>query len=128
MSYAWLHAHVGHTRVIMRQRAWHALFSRQLQTRRVEIGMAKSPRDRHWFRTSRLMWLVLIVWAFLAFAVHLLVSPLNQLRFLGYPLGYYVAAQGSFGAFAMLVVWFSRRQDRIDREALQAEEQERPSS
>lgn len=39
------------------------------------------------------MWLVLLVWAFFAFAVHLLVSPLNQLRFLGYPLGYYLAAR-----------------------------------
>ncbi|MCA1243593.1 DUF4212 domain-containing protein [Stappia stellulata] len=87
-------------------------------------GRANTPggRDRIWWhRTLRLAAVVLGLWAVFGFAVHGLVVPLNSLVIAGFPLGFYMAAQGSLIAFVVLVFWFSARQDRIDREAGVAE-------
>jgi putative solute:sodium symporter small subunit len=87
-------------------------------------GRADTPggRDRiRWHRTTRLAAIVLALWGIFGFAVHGLVVPLNTLVIAGFPLGYYMAAQGSLVVFVILVFWFSARQDRIDREAGVAE-------
>jgi putative solute:sodium symporter small subunit len=46
------------------------------------------------------------------------VVPLNtiQLPILGFPLGFYMAAQGSLIAFVVILFVFARQQDKIDRE------------
>ena len=41
---------------------------------------------------------------------------LNGASFLGFPLGFYMAAQGSLIVFVVLIFWFARTQDKIDRE------------
>ncbi|SDT94296.1 DUF4212 domain-containing protein [Stappia sp. ES.058] len=87
-------------------------------------GRAKTPKRRHqpwWRRTVRLALIVMALWAVFGFAVHGFVVPLNTLTVAGFPLGFYMAAQGSLIAFVGLVFWFSARQDRIDREAGVAE-------
>ena len=77
--------------------------------------MAK--RHRYWWRTSRLMWGMVAVWAVFGFAVPMFAPLLNQLKFLGFPLGFYMAAQGSLIAFVAMLFWFNWRQDKIDNGA-----------
>ena len=84
--------------------------------------MEKSSGDRHWSRTSGLMWLMLVLWIFFSFVVHMFVTPLNQIKFIGFPLGFYMAAQGSLIAFVVMLFWFAWRQDKIDREEGVAED------
>jgi putative solute:sodium symporter small subunit len=62
------------------------------------------------------MWIVLAIWVFFGYIVHFFVVPLNNIVFLGFPLGFYMAAQGSLIAFVILIFWFAARQDAIDRE------------
>ena len=85
--------------------------------------MEKSSGDRHWSRTSGLMWLMLVLWIFFSFVVHMFVTPLNQIKFIGFPLGFYMAAQGSLIAFVVMLFWFAWRQDKIDREEGVAEDE-----
>lgn len=88
-------------------------------TGRADTG---SDRERNWWhRTVRLAAIALALWGIFGFAVHGLVVPLNTMVIAGFPLGFYMAAQGSLIAFVVLVFWFSARQDRIDREAGVAE-------
>lgn len=83
-----------------------------------------NPREEAWWRrTRRLMITTLIVWLIFGFGVHFFVSTLNAISFLGFPLGFYMAAQGSLIAFVLLVFWFSGRQDAIDREFGMAEDE-----
>ena len=70
----------------------------------------------HWSRTSALMWTVLLIWFIASFVVHLFAPSLNQIRILGFPLGFYMAAQGSLIIFVVVLFWFARRQDKIDEE------------
>jgi putative solute:sodium symporter small subunit len=70
----------------------------------------------HWRRTRSLTVLVLIVWAIFALAIHWFATPLNGITFIGFPLGYYMAAQGSLIVFVLLIFFQNWRQDAIDDE------------
>ena len=73
-------------------------------------------KDGYWERTRRHMWVALFLWLLLAFALHIFVVPFNTITFIGFPIGYYFAAQGSVFGFILLVFWHASRQDSIDRE------------
>jgi putative solute:sodium symporter small subunit len=70
----------------------------------------------HWAKTSRLMWTVLAIWFFASFAVHVFAPSLNPIHILGFPLGFYMAAQGSLIIFVVGLFWFAYAQNRIDEE------------
>ena len=77
--------------------------------------MASSGKDVYWPRTMRLMWVVLAIWFTAGIFVHFFASVLNEISFLGFPLGYFLAANGSAIVFAVLIFWYCQRQDTIDR-------------
>lgn len=72
--------------------------------------------QRYWSKTSRLMWTIFALWIFFSFVLPLFAVELNTVRFLGFPLGFYVAAQGSLIAFVLLCVWNAVAQNKIDEE------------
>jgi putative solute:sodium symporter small subunit len=83
--------------------------------------MSGTDESAWWSKTWNLMVTVLVIWAFFGFVIHLFVRSLNEIVIAGFPLGYYMAAQGSLIVFVVLIFWFARRQDAIDREAGVAE-------
>jgi len=72
--------------------------------------------EAHWQKTSRLMWTILFIWFLAGFGVHFFAVQLNQIVIFGFPLGFYMAAQGSLIIFVILCVWSSSAQNRIDEE------------
>lgn len=60
----------------------------------------------------------LAIWLFFGYIVHMFVNQLNQFTIpvLKFPLGFYMAAQGSLIAFVLMLFVFARQQDKIDRE------------
>ena len=73
-------------------------------------------RVEHWRRTSRLMWTIMVLWFIFSFGVHFFAVQLNQIVIAGFPLGFYMAAQGSLIAFVVLCFWNAAAQNRIDEE------------
>jgi len=74
-------------------------------------------RDQaYWSATSRLMYIHLALWIFFGFVIHFFVSALNKIVILGFPLGFYMAAQGSLIAFVVMLFMFAKQQDKIDRD------------
>ena len=69
-----------------------------------------------------LMWIMMILWAFFSFIIHFFVNDLNAIKILGFPLGFYMAAQGSLIAFVVMLFIFANRQDKIDRDEGVAEQ------
>lgn len=84
--------------------------------------MSNGSADRYWARTSTLMWTMFALWVFFSFVVHFFVNQLNSIVILGFPLGFYMAAQGSLIAFVIMLFIFAKRQDSIDREEGVAED------
>ncbi len=70
----------------------------------------------YWRKTSSLMWVVLAMWAFAGFGVHFFAGALNKIVVMGFPLGFYMAAQGSLIIFVVGLFWFAKRQNEIDEE------------
>lgn len=73
-------------------------------------------RAEYWRRTSNLMRLMLIIWAIAGIVIPAFASPLNEISFLGFPLGFYMSAQGSLIIFVILCFWNASAQNRIDEE------------
>ncbi len=75
----------------------------------------KEHRGRHWRRT--------VVWAvgalglvvLFAFVLPFYVDQLNRLILLGFPMGFFIAAQGALIVFVILAYWFADRQEQTDR-------------
>jgi putative solute:sodium symporter small subunit len=70
----------------------------------------------HWAATSRLTIIMLAIWAFFSFFIHMFAGSLNGIKILGFPMGFYMAAQGSLIVFVAMLFWFAKAQDNIDRE------------
>ena len=70
----------------------------------------------HWSRTRRLMFITLGVWFVFSYLVHWFADSLNNLPVLGFPGGFYMAAQGSLIVFVVLLFWFARAQNKLDEE------------
>jgi putative solute:sodium symporter small subunit len=78
-------------------------------------------REGHWRKTRALMIGHIVVWFIFAYGVHFFASSLNEIHFIGFPLGYYMAAQGSLFAFVIQLFVFVKQQDKIDQEFGMAE-------
>ncbi len=86
--------------------------------------MAESKEEAHWRKTTNLMLTHLGLWFFFGYVIHMFVKPLNTIIIpvLKFPLGFYMAAQGSLIVFVVMLFVFAKQQDRIDREFGFAEE------
>lgn len=84
----------------------------------------KQREEAHWNATSSLMWKHLAAWLFFGYIIHMFVNQLNKITIplLNFPLGFYMAAQGSLIAFVVMLFMFAKQQDKIDREFGFAEE------
>lgn len=72
--------------------------------------------EAHWAKTKTLMITVMVIWFIFSFVVHWFANSLNGSTFLGFPLGFYMAAQGSLAIFVVLIAFSNWRQNQIDRE------------
>ena len=94
----------------------------------MRIRELESDRARlasHWRRTRRLTLLTLLLWALVSFGAIAAVRLLDRAVLFGFPLGYYLGAQGSLLVFVLLIANYARAMNRIDREHdLQEDEDE----
>jgi putative solute:sodium symporter small subunit len=76
----------------------------------------------HWAETQRLTYIMIGIWAFFSFFIHMFAGSLNGIKILGFPLGFYMAAQGSLIVFVAQLFWFAKAQDNVDRKYGMAED------
>ena len=80
--------------------------------------MEKTSDQIHWSRTTNLMLVHLFVWFIFGYVVPIFVVPHTTVAIpiLNFPLGFYMAAQGSLIVFVVMLFLFARQQDKIDRD------------
>ena len=79
-------------------------------------AMTPAQRDAYWAKTSRLMWTILVLWFIFSFVIPAFAVQLNQIVIGGFPLGFYMAAQGSLISYVVLCFWNASAQNKIDEE------------
>jgi putative solute:sodium symporter small subunit len=79
--------------------------------------MDAAQRREYWRRNLRLMAVLLSIWALVSFGAGILfVEPLNEISFIGFPLGFWFAQQGSIITFVILIAVYVWRMDKLDAE------------
>ncbi len=83
--------------------------------------MAKAPeinraaREAYWRETSRITWVILILWFVSWVGPLVLADPLNRLVIFGFPIAFWFAGQGSLAIFIVLIVWYAVFMNKLDR-------------
>jgi len=77
----------------------------------VQAGSASSADARP--RRRRFPFIALLVWALLAFAIPPFVQTLDVVDVMGFPLGFFMLAQGLLLAFVIIAVLSAWRRDRL---------------
>jgi len=77
-------------------------------------------QTRYWQRNLRLTGVLLLAWFLITFVAGYFAPELNTIHFLGFPLGFYMFAQGALLAFILIIWVYVRRMERLDREYLAA--------
>lgn len=84
-------------------------------------GTVKDPEiaaahARHWRRSIRLTVALLVVWAIVGLGCGVwFAAELNEVTFLGFPLGFWFAQQGSIATFVVLILIYALTMRRFDR-------------
>lgn len=74
-------------------------------------------KDAYWRYNIRLTLVLLAIWFVVAYLLGgVFAGALNRYSFLGFPLGYYIAAQGSLVVFVIEIAVYARLMNRKDRE------------
>lgn len=79
-------------------------------------GSKISDRSRGYWRADVLVKVpLLITWAIFGYVLAILLAePLNEITFIGFPLGFWFAQQGAIMVFVALIFIYARRMDRVD--------------
>ena len=72
---------------------------------------------RHWRKTRALTFALLILWLLASFGVIVFARELSAVRFFGWPLSFYMGAQGSLIVFLLIIGCHCLVMNRLDREA-----------
>lgn len=80
-----------------------------------------SNREAHWRKTRTLMIVHIVIWFIFSYLVHWFATELNAFTFNSFPLGFYMAAQGSLIVFVVQLFVFARQQHNVDVEFGMAE-------
>lgn len=75
-----------------------------------------SRRKTYWKKNLLLTGALLVVWFVVTFVAGYNARALNEFIFLGFPLGFYMGAQGALVVYVVIIGIYARMMDRIDDE------------
>jgi len=73
-------------------------------------------RKAYWRRNLRMTALLLLIWFAVTFVASYFARELNEFSFLGFPLGFYMGAQGSLIIYLAIVWYYARYMNKLDQE------------
>ena len=76
--------------------------------------------SHYWRKAWRVTGILLLLWFCVTLLTCLYASELNAYRFMGFPVGFYFAAQGSLIVFLAIVGFYAWYMNRLERSATNA--------
>lgn len=74
-------------------------------------------KESYWRYNRRLTLILLVIWFVVAYLLGgLFAGTLNNIVFLGFPLGYYIAAQGALAVFVIEIALYAKLMNKKDLE------------
>jgi putative solute:sodium symporter small subunit len=79
--------------------------------------LTERQREAYWRYNAALTTVLLVIWFVVTYIISgVMAGWLNQYSFLGFPLGYYMAAQGSLAIFVVEIAVYAYLMNRKDLE------------
>lgn len=75
--------------------------------------------ERHreyWKKNLRITAILLVIWFVVTYVVSFFAAELNQITFFGWPLAFYMGAQGALIIYVLIIVYYARYMNRLDEE------------
>lgn len=80
-------------------------------------GVVTTPRQReYWQQNLKLTAVLLVIWFVATFGVIWFARELNEILFAGFPLAFYMGAQGSLIIYVLIIWHYARRMNNLDKE------------
>jgi len=80
-------------------------------------SLTAEQRDSYWKYNIKLTTILLVIWFVVTYLLGgLFAAALNQIVILGFPLGYYIAAQGSLAVFVIEIAVYAKLMNAKDLE------------
>ena len=70
----------------------------------------------YWQRNLRMTAILLAIWFVVTFVVSFYARELSGVTILGFPLGFYMGAQGSLVIYVLIIWYFARYMNTLDQE------------
>ncbi len=72
--------------------------------------------EAYWLRTRRLTFTLVVCWLLVTFGITWFARDINEVTIFGFPLGFYMAAQGAPVIYLVIIWWYNRQMKKIDAE------------
>lgn len=70
----------------------------------------------YWARNLRMTAFLLVIWFVVTFVASFFARELNSITVLGFPLGFYMGAQGSLIIYVLIIWYYARYMNNLDQE------------
>jgi putative solute:sodium symporter small subunit len=88
-----------------------------------EENMQLTERHReYWRKNIRLTAILMTIWFVVTYVVGFYARELNAITVFGFPLGFYMGAQGSLIIYVVMIFYYARYMNKLDQEYGVAEE------
>jgi len=77
--------------------------------------MNPGKRKTYWQRTRRLTILLLLAWLLTTFGITWFARELNEINFFGFPLGFYMGAQGILLIYPLIIWLYNQRMRTLEK-------------
>lgn len=76
----------------------------------------RTKRKEYWHRNLKVTIVLLVVWFVATFVVGFFARELNAITLLGFPLGFYMSAQGSLIVYVAIIGFYAYYMNKLDDE------------
>jgi putative solute:sodium symporter small subunit len=76
----------------------------------------------YWRKNVRLTAILLAIWFVVTYVVGWFARDLNAITVFGFPLGFYMGAQGALVIYVVIIFYYASRMNKLDKEHGVAEE------
>lgn len=87
--------------------------------------VSKEQLEAYWNENKKLTWITMIVWFVVTYVVAFFSPQFNSVVIFGFPLGYYMGAQGALIIFVFLIFNYASKMNKIDKKYGVEEEEEK---
>jgi putative solute:sodium symporter small subunit len=73
-------------------------------------------RAEYWKKTVTMTVVLLAIWFVVSYVVAYFAIPINRISFFGFPLAFYVGAQGALIVYVLIIFLYARYMNKLDRD------------